>query len=194
VLSQQTRDEVLNCTKADSIALDPHKLLFVPLEAGCLIVRDREKLRRAFSFSAPYFPNDHDPLFLNFMDYGPQLSRSFKAFKIWCSLQVFGIEAFMKAADHMLRIARYMELRIQACSTFELLAPVNLTAVCFRIRNRDDSGNQDVLKHLVRQGTAVLGPVNIRGRLGIRACITNYRTSESDIDLILDRLLELATQ
>ena len=79
VLSPRIKDQLQACSRADSIALDPHKLLFAPLEAGCLLVRDREKLRRAFGFSASYIPDEQDPLFTNFMDYGPQLSRSFKA-------------------------------------------------------------------------------------------------------------------
>jgi aromatic-L-amino-acid decarboxylase len=191
VLSQSKKPELLPCGRADSIALDPHKLLFAPLEAGCLIVRDREKLRRAFGFTASYLTADQDPLLINYMDYGPQLSRSFKAFKIWCSLRAFGVQAFVDAAEHMLELARYLEDRVlQAQGSFELLAPAGLSVVCFRLANLDDTGNRRVLARLVEEGTALLGPVVIGGRFGIRACITNYRTTREDIDLILDRLLQ----
>ncbi len=191
ILSEKVRDRLLPCAKADSIALDPHKLLFAPLEAGCLIVRDREKLARAFRFSASYIAAEQDPLFTNLMDYGPQLSRSFKAFKIWCALQAFGTKAFSDAVEHTLEIARYMGERIQEGKAFELLAPVTLTAVCFRLRNADDAANQRILARLIEEGTALLGPVQIQGRFGLRACIANYRTSTKNIDLILDRLLKL---
>ncbi len=190
VLSDSVRDALLPCGRADSIALDPHKLLFAPLEAGCLIVRNRERLKEAFSFSASYLSAEQDPLFINYMDYGPQLSRSFKAFKVWCSLQVFGVKAFVGVMDQMLHLARYMEKRIQAEKRLELLAPVSLNAVCFRLRGVDDAGNQRVLGQLIDEGTALLGPVRIGDRSGIRACITNYRTGERDIDQVLDRLLQ----
>jgi len=192
ILSEGIRSELLPCGRADSIALDPHKLLFAPLEAGCLVVRDREKLRQAFSFSASYLTADQDPLLMNFMDYGPQLSRSFKAFKIWCSLRVFGVKAFTAAAERMVEIARYLEDRIiRAGGSFELLAPVHLNVVCFRRRNLDDAGNQRILAQLAEEGTALLGPVLLGGRFGIRACITNYRTTREDIDLVLDRLRQM---
>ena len=188
VLSPRIKDQLRACGRADSIALDPHKLLFAPLEAGCVIVRDREKLRKAFGFSASYIPEQEDPLFTNFMDYGPQLSRSFKAFKIWCALQVFGLDAFTGAVEHMLDIARYMGERIQAEAQFELMTQVKLSAVCFRLRNSSETENQRVLNRLIDEGTALLGPVRIAGQFGMRACITNYRTTKEDIDLILDRL------
>ncbi|MBN1532846.1 MAG: pyridoxal-dependent decarboxylase [Spirochaetes bacterium] len=191
-LGRETRDVLLPCGRADSIALDPHKLLFIPLEAGCLLVRRQETLRQAFSFSASYLSADQDPLFVNYMDYGPQLSRSFKAFKVWCSLRAFGVLAFREAVERMVRLARYMERRILEEARLELLAPVPLSAVCFRIRGAGDGENRHVLEDLVREGTALLGPVSINGQFGIRACITNYRTTEADIDLVLERLLSLA--
>lgn len=192
VLSQRIKTELLPCGRADSIAIDPHKLLFAPLEAGCLIVRDRDKLRKAFSYSASYLTAEQDPLLINYMDYGPQLSRSFKAFKIWCALQAFGVDTFKEAIEHMLDIARYLEDRInQAKNSLELLAPVNLNAVCFRLRDSDDAENQHILAKLVEEGTALLGPVFLDGRFGLRACITNYRTTKEDIDLVVDRILQL---
>jgi aromatic-L-amino-acid decarboxylase len=189
VLSDQMKDRLRCCGKADSIALDPHKLLFAPLEAGCLIVRDPEKLRRAFSFSASYIEADDDPLFTNYMDYGVQLSRSFKAFKIWCSLLTFGVKAFSDATDRALDLARYMGRQIDADDAFELLAPVNLTAVCFKLKGID---NKAILARLGEEGTALLGPIDIGGQFGLRACIANYRTQAHDIDLVLERLRALA--
>lgn len=194
VLSDRYRNELLPCGLADSIALDPHKLLFSSLEAGCVIMRDKQKLRDAFRFASSYLPAEEDPLFTDFMDYGPQLSRGFKAFKIWCSLQAFGLKAFVEAIDHTLKITRYMQNQICADQAFELLAPVGLNAVCFRLREAGGEGNKKALAGLVREGTAILGPVRIDGRFGMRACIANYRTQENDIDLILGRLSDLRSQ
>jgi aromatic-L-amino-acid/L-tryptophan decarboxylase len=192
VLCERCREELQPCGLADSIALDPHKMLFAPLEAGCLLVKDRQKLRCAFQFVSSYLTIDEDPLLINYLEYGPELSRSFKAFKIWCSLQAFGLNAFASAIDHTLELAEYMAERIRQDNALELLAPVHLTAVCFRLKDRTDAENQAVLRKLVDEGTALLGPVQIRGRFGLRACIANYRTERSDIDLVLDRIYQLA--
>ena len=192
VVSGRCRAELLPCGRADSIALDPHKMLFAPLEAGCLLVKDRQKLKRAFQFASSYLTIDPDPLLTNFLEYGPELSRSFKAFKIWCSLQAFGVYAFVSAIDQTLDLAQYMADRLQQDSLFELLAPVRLNVVCFGLRDRSDEENQAVLRRLVDEGTALLGPVQIRGQFGLRACIANYRTQHEDIDMVLDRIRRLA--
>jgi aromatic-L-amino-acid decarboxylase len=192
VLSDRLKDELAACGRADSVSLDPHKMLFAPLEAGCVLVKDRQKLRDAFHFASSYLTADPDPLLTNYLEYGPELSRSFKAFKIWCSLQALGWKAFVSAIDHTLDLAQYMAAQIQQDDALELLAPVRLTAVCWRLKNRTDAENQLVLKKLVDEGTALLGPVQLGGRFGLRACIANYRTQRSDIDLVLDRIRRLA--
>jgi aromatic-L-amino-acid decarboxylase len=190
VLTDRMKDRLTCCGRADSITLDPHKLLFAALEAGSLIVQSSDKLRDTFRFSSSYLSVEQDSLMTNFLEYGPQLSRGFKAFKIWCSLQAFGVHAFRSAAQRMLEISEYMAARVRAERALELLAPVHLTAVCFAFRN--GASTHTVLAKLVEEGTAILGPVRINGRSGIRACITNYRTTESDIDFVLDRVLQLA--
>jgi aromatic-L-amino-acid/L-tryptophan decarboxylase len=194
VLSDGMRDSLLSCGQADSLSLDPHKLLFAPLEAGCLLVRDTEKLRRAFAFSAPYIPAERDPLMLDFMDYGPQLSRSFKAFKVWCALRTFGVSAFRSAINNALELADYLSDRIEAEPTLELMTPTTLTAVCFSVRNADLAAHRSIVRTLQREGTAFLGPAELDGRSGIRACVTNYRTTRTDIDRIVSRLRELTTR
>jgi aromatic-L-amino-acid decarboxylase len=190
-LSERVRPRLLPAGAADSLSLDPHKLLFAPLEAGCVLVRDREKLRRAFFMASSYLTVDEDPLLINFLDYGPQLSRNFKAFKIWCALRAFGVKAFAEAVDHTLEIARYMGERIAEAPDLELLAPVTLSAVCFRVRGAD---NARILARIVEEGTALLGPVQLGGLAGIRACVANYRTEREDIDIILTRVRELANE
>jgi aromatic-L-amino-acid/L-tryptophan decarboxylase len=188
VLSKSKRDALLPCGRADSIALDPHKVLSAPLEAGCVIVRKRETLRRSFTIYSPYLNSEEDPLMVNYMDYGPQLSRGFKAFKVWAALQLFGTRAFVEAIEHTLTLAKYWGEKIKAEPSMELLAPVNLTAVCFRFKNLDVNGHKRLLAKLVDDGIALLGPVSLNGKPGIRACITNYRTEKNDIDQIFEWL------
>ncbi|MFE0149077.1 pyridoxal phosphate-dependent decarboxylase family protein [Nonomuraea sp. NPDC059007] len=192
VLSDRSDPALAACARADSIALDPHKLLFAPLEAGCLLVRDRTQLRDAFAFSSSYLTVAEDPLMVDYMDYGPQLSRGFKALKIWSALQAFGIDTFRSVIGRTLDLAQYLAGRIQAEPDLELMAPVPLTAVCVQIKGATEADHTAALATLINEGTALLGPARLNGRHGIRACVTNYRTTHADIDLIVDRLAEMA--
>ncbi|SDM29387.1 pyridoxal phosphate-dependent decarboxylase family protein [Allokutzneria albata] len=191
VLSERKREEFRACSRADSIAVDPHKLLFAPLSAGCLLVRDRAGLTDAYAFSSSYLTVAEDPLMIDYMDYGPQLSRGFTALKIWSALRTFGVAAFRDAVDHMLDLAQYMADLIGAEGQLELMAPVSLTAVCFRIKHVEPAA---ALATLAEEGTALLGPARLGGRDGMRACITNYRTTRDDIEQIVARLTDMAGQ
>jgi aromatic-L-amino-acid/L-tryptophan decarboxylase len=193
-LSERKREAFQACARADSVAVDPHKLLFAPLEAGCLLVRDRTTLTRAFAFHPSVGVVDKDPLMLDYMDYGQQLSRGFRALKLWTALQTFGVDAFRSALDRTLDLARYLAELIEAEPGLELMAPVPLTAVCFRIKDATEADHAAVLTRLAEEGTAFLIPARIDGRPGIRACVTNYRTTHADIDLIVARLSDIARQ
>jgi aromatic-L-amino-acid/L-tryptophan decarboxylase len=180
------------CGNADSLAIDPHKLLAAPLEAGCLLVRDRAALRRAFAFGAPYLGAADDPLLMNYMDEGPQLSRGFKAFKVWCALQAFGTDAFTQAIDRMLDLARAFADRLRAHPRFELLSAVTLNVVCFAIRGATEDETQLVLRRLIDEGTALIGPVRIGDRFGLRLCVNNYRTTMDDVEIVVARINAIA--
>jgi len=124
-------------------------------------VRDRTNQTRAFGFSPSIVTVQDDPLIVNFMDYGSQLSRGFKAFKIWSALQTFGVEAFTSAIDHTLDLAQYMAELIEAQPDLELLAPVPLTAVCFQIKDASETDHAAALAQLNGEGTAFLNPVHL---------------------------------
>lgn len=188
LLCEEMREDMGGAARADSISLDPHKLLFAPLEAGCLLVRDGAKLRAAYAFDASYLTVAEDPLMTDYMDYGPQLSRNFKALKIWSALQVFGVDSFRAATRRTLHLAQQLAQGIKATAGLTLLAPVNLTAVCFVVDGASEAEQTALIKTLADENTALLGPVLVNGRHGIRACITNHRTTAEDIDLILTRL------
>ncbi|WNV88916.1 aminotransferase class V-fold PLP-dependent enzyme [Umezawaea sp. Da 62-37] len=190
LLNEEKRELLAGCARADSITLDPHKLLFAPLEVGCLLVRDGARLRSAFAFSSSYLTVAADPLMTDYMDHGPQLSRDFKALKVWAALRMFGVDAFRDATARTLELARYLGRRIEAEPGLELLAPIELTAVCFGFRGVAD--HTDALATLAAEGTALLGPAAVAGRSVMRACVTNYRTTRADVDLLVDRLRDLA--
>jgi aromatic-L-amino-acid decarboxylase len=189
VLSQRFREPMSEIGLADSVSLDPHKFLFTSFEAGCVIVKDASSLRHAFNFSPSYLAMEKDPDFIHFADYGPQLSRSFKALKVWWSLRRFGGKTYAEVIERMADLAAYMGKIAEERPELELLAPVVFNCVCFRLKHLDDRGNQKALKRLLENGTAFLGPASVRGRSGIRACFMNLRTSEEDIDLIMNELV-----
>ena len=177
---------------ADSVSLDPHKFLFCAFEAGCVLVRDRQRLRHAFSASPSYLTMSEDPDFIDFANQGPQLSRAFKALKVWWSLKHFGADAYGRVIERMHDLAGYLGRRIEAQPAFELLAPVTFNCVCFRLRALDEAGNRRTLQALLDSGAAFLGPASVKGRTGLRACFMNLRTTEADVDPILDRLVALS--
>lgn len=194
ILSDRLRPRLLPAGRAHSMSLDPHKLLFSPLEAGCVLVRNAEDLRATFSFVPSYLSMFSDPDLVNYAEYGPQLSRGFKALKVWWSLRAFGQRAYSNAIDRLLDLALYMGERADAEPELELMAPVGLTAVCVRCRGLDDDQNERVLARLVSSGTAFLGRAQVKGRFCLRTCFMNLRTRPEDVDLILDEILRLARE
>jgi aromatic-L-amino-acid decarboxylase len=192
VLSERMAPRLREVGRADSLALDPHKLLFNSLEAGCVLFRDGANARHSFAFASSYLAKPEDPDLIDFKDYGPELSRSFKALKVWWALRAFGRRAYAEAIDGLLDLAQHMAAGIEAAPELELVAPVTLTAVCFRARGLDDAGQARLLHSLVESGTALLGPARVEGRLCLRACMTNLRTREGDVDRVVDALASTA--
>lgn len=192
VLSERFREPMSAIGLADSVSLDPHKFLFTSFEAGCLLVRDATRLHHAFNFAPSYLAVDADPDFVNFADYGPQLSRGFKALKVWWSLRHFGGHVYAEVINRMHDLARLMGNIAERRPELELLAPVVFNCVCFRVRGLNDQENNLVLKRLTDSGAAFLGPANVKGRFGLRACFLNLRTREADVTLIMDEVLHIA--
>ncbi|MYW92590.1 aminotransferase class V-fold PLP-dependent enzyme [Amycolatopsis rubida] len=194
VLADSTRDALLPLSRADSVTLDPHKLLFAPLEAGALLVKDMAKLRAAFAFSSSssYLTAIDDAHLLDYMDHGPQLSRSFKALKVWAALRTFGVGTFRSVTERCLTLANRLGAHIAAAPGLELMNPVTLTAVCVRMPGRTAEAHAELLTRLHEEGTAMLGPAKVNGQPCVRACVTNHRTTEADIDLLANRLTALA--
>jgi len=194
VLSERIAPLLEGVDAADSIALDPHKLLFNSVEAGCVLLRDREQARRSFGQESSYIARDADPDLIDFVDYGPQLSRSIKAFKVWWAIRAFGRSAYVRTLDRLLSLAKDMGDRIEAHESLELLAPVTFTAVCFRHRQLDEAGNAELLRAVLDSGVAYLGPARVAGVLGLRACFTNLRTTDQDVETVLEAVARLGAE
>jgi glutamate/tyrosine decarboxylase-like PLP-dependent enzyme len=184
--------------QADSVALDLHKWLHVPFEAGCVLVRDRHKQRATFSLTPEYLK--HAPRGLAggadwFSDYGLQLSRSFRALKVWLSFKEHGLDKFGRLIEqNILQAARLAKL-VGAATELELMAPVALNIVCFRFRGAGGTQaqlnalNEELLIRLHEGGVVAPSYTTLDGSYCLRAAIVNHRTRTADLALLVDEVL-----
>ena len=194
VLAGRIAPCLVGIERADSVALDPHKLLFNSVEAGCVLFRDRDQARRSFGQTSTYIARDPDPDLIDFVDYGPQLSRSIKAFKVWWAIRAFGRGAYARTIDRLLDLAQALGRGVEAHPSLELLAPVTFTAVCFRHRRLDDAGQDALVRAVLESGTAYLGPARVHGTAGLRACFTNLRTGGRDVERVIETVAALGDE
>jgi len=180
--------------RADSLAIDPHKWLSVPVECGCALVRDGRLLRETFSLVPPYIRQSGsagDVYGLPwFSEYGFQQTRGFRALKVWMTMQQFGISGFREAVEENIALAGYLAGRVRDSADLALMAPPSLSVVCFRYEGgRDEEAtaalNRTLLERLQLGGEAFLTSTELRGRYTLRACIVNYRSRREDIDRML---------
>jgi glutamate/tyrosine decarboxylase-like PLP-dependent enzyme len=182
---------------ADSISLDPHKWLYQPLDCGCLLYRDRAAAQAAFAHSGDYARSLYeDPIQgFAFFEESLELSRRFRALKIWLSLRYHGLNAFRAAIAADLQHARELAALIDAEPRLERLAPVELSAVCFRYRAADaDKLNAAILRRAIQRGRVYLSNATIRGNFALRACFMNHRTISEDVRAIVEEVLAAAEE
>jgi glutamate/tyrosine decarboxylase-like PLP-dependent enzyme len=203
VLAESAKNLFAGMERADSIALDPHKWLYLPVDVGCVIYRDPEIARAAFTHEAEYtriIGEEADEAFA-FWDYGPELSRRFRALKVWMLLKGVGLDSLSAAIESNLACARYLESMVRACDDFEMVAPVELSIFCFRhvpvqLRSQSpqaiDAFNERLLVALQRDGSSYLSNATLGGRFALRGCVLNYRTTLRDMEILLDDLRRLA--
>jgi glutamate/tyrosine decarboxylase-like PLP-dependent enzyme len=188
--------------QADSLSLDPHKWLYQPLDCGCLLYRDAEAARRAFSHTGDYAKSlVNDPVEgFAFFEETIELSRRFRALKLWLSLRYHGLANFREAIRNDLAHAQLLAGHITKQPELELLAPVPLSAVCFRYRSRgdvdfnSDALNQEILQRVVRRGKVFLSNATIHGRFALRACIVNHRTTPDDIAQVVSEVIAVGRE
>ena len=198
-------DTMRALSEADSVAVDPHKWLYAPLEAGCALVRRPADLRHAFSYHPSYYHFDHEVT--NYFDYGPQNSRGFRALKVWLALRQVGSSGYFSMIGDDIRLARHLYALVEEHPDFEAMTQ-RLSITTFRYVPRDlrptlHTGeteaylhglNQELLTRLERSGEAFLSNATIDGRFALRACIVNFRTSEADIEALPPLLSRLGRE
>ncbi|HEY7356672.1 MAG TPA: aminotransferase class V-fold PLP-dependent enzyme [Ktedonobacterales bacterium] len=187
---------------ADSLALDPHKWLSIPVEAGLVLVRDGQAMRDTFSLVPEYLRLEGDARGVNglpwFSEYGFQQTRGFRALKVWMSLKYYGLAGYARAIEHDIQLARYLASRVAASPDLELAAPQSLSIVCFRCAPAHLRGDNERLNVLNRRllervqlgGKAFLAGTTLGDRFVLRACVVNYRATRADIDALVEAVLE----
>jgi len=184
--------------RADSVAFDFHKWGQVPYDAGFILVREARLHQSVFASPAAYLRREARGMAAGSpwpCDFGPDLSRGFRALKTWFTLKVHGAEALGRAISGTCALARYLEQRIAASPQLELLAPVALNIVCFRYRCADaDRVNANIVVALQESGLVAPSSTTINGRFAIRAAIVNHRTNAGDIDTLIEAAIAFGTR
>jgi glutamate/tyrosine decarboxylase-like PLP-dependent enzyme len=186
VLTERGRAVLGGLERADSLVLDPHKWLFQPYEIGCVLVREPELLERTFALSGVYL-RDTMGGEVNFRDRSVQLTRGGRALKLWLSIRTFGLAAFRDAIDHGITLAEHAEALLRERPGWEVVTPAQLAVVCFR-RDGDDELQTRLSAAMVADGFAAPSTTEVGGRVALRLCTINPRTTFNDIEETIWRL------
>jgi aromatic-L-amino-acid decarboxylase len=166
--------------RAHSVVVNPHKWLYVSIDCSVLYTRYPEILRRASSLSAEYLRTTEDDHAVNYMDYGVQLGRRFRALKLWYVFRYYGRQGIIAMLRESLRLAQMLRVLVEEDPDFELSAPVPLSLVCFRHRG-DNSFNERLLAEINATGYAFLSHTVLNGQFVLRFAIGNFQTTEQDV-------------
>lgn len=202
MLDPNSRPLFKGIERADSIALDPHKWLSVPVECGCVLVRDGALLRDAFSLVPAYVRTEPGKGIGNlpwFAEYGMQQTRGFRALKLWVTLAGSGTTGLANQIARQIALARYLERKVESSPAFELRSRGPLSVVCFRYVPPEIAGDEDaldalnkqIMEHMQAAGDAFVTSATLAGRFVLRACILHYDTVEQDVDAMLQAVRSL---
>ena len=205
VLADNVREQLSGMERADSIALDLHKWMHIPFEAGCVLVRDPTAHRDSFSLIPEYLQRDADAGGLAsgklwFSDYGLQLTRQFRALKVWMSIKEHGLERFGRMMARNVEQAHYLGELVDAAAELELTAPIGLDIVCFRINpggmdtDALNALNQSVLINLQESGIAAPSYTTLNGVYCLRVAISNHRSRMEDFDLLVQEVIRIGKE
>jgi glutamate/tyrosine decarboxylase-like PLP-dependent enzyme len=194
-LSAMHRHLVAGMERADSVALDLHKWLQIPFEAGCAIVRDRNLHRGTFALTPEYLEHTERGLAsgpLWFSEYGIQLSRGFRALKVWLSFKEHGVDRYGRLIDQTIEHAHHLAALVKATPELELMAPVVVNIVCFRYNPGGldtealNTLNEELLIRLHESGVAAPSYTTLNGQYCLRAALSNHRTQTDDLRVAVE--------
>lgn len=199
VLAENVKSQLTGMERADSVALDLHKWMHIPFEAGCVIIRSESAHRTTFSLTPEYLAHESRGLPAGhwFSDYGLQLSRQFRALKVWMSVKEHGLDRFGRMIARNVEQAHYFGQLVESDPMLELMAPIGMDIVCFRFNpgNLDDVAlnalNKEILMQLQEQGIAAPSYTTLNGRYCLRIAIANHRSQQEDFDLLAREVIRL---
>ncbi|MCB0283174.1 MAG: aminotransferase class V-fold PLP-dependent enzyme [Calditrichae bacterium] len=203
ILSQKMKSQLAAMERADSVALDLHKWMHIPFEAGCVLVRHGDDHRTTFSLTPEYLAHEVRGLpggKLWFSDYGLQLSRNFRALKVWMSIKEHGLDRYGRMIDRNIDQAHYFAGLVEKDPEMELTAPVGLDIVCFRYNpgGKDEGAlnalNKEILLQLHEQGIAVPSYTTLAGRYCLRIAIANHRSRQEDFDVLAAEVVRIGRE
>jgi aromatic-L-amino-acid/L-tryptophan decarboxylase len=201
----QAHDHLRSLTLADSVAVDPHKWLYAPLEAGCALVRDPEMLRATFAYHPPYY--HFDERVRNYVDYGPQNSRGFRALKVWLALKQVGAAGYRSMIAEDIRLSQAMAHAVSRHAELQLMTQ-ELSIITFRYVPRDlraklresevelhlDALNRELVDRLQRGGETFISNAVVGGHYALRACVVNFHTSQTDVEAVPDIVVRIGRE
>lgn len=193
-LAPSARHLFAGIEQADSVALDPHKWLYLPVGCGSVLYKAPAAARAAFSYDADYTRTiglELDEAFA-FWDYGPELSRPFRALDLWLLIQYVGTRRLSEAIEGNIACAKHLERLVRESDDFEMLAPVELSIFCFRYKAATDTQHEQILVEVQRGGSSYLSNARVDGKFALRGCVINYRTTERDMEVLLDDVRKAA--
>ena len=202
-MSADASPELRGLSEADSVAVDPHKWLYAPLEAGCALVRDPEKLRQAFAYHPPYYLFGVEAI--NYLDYGPQNSRGFRALKVWLALQQVGRKGYEQMLMDDIQLAKRLYELVAGQPELEAFTQ-SLSITTFRyvpddLKQADEKTeeylnqlNTELLTRLQNSGEAYISNAVIDGKFALRACIVNFRTTLVDIEALPEIVIRIGRE
>jgi aromatic-L-amino-acid/L-tryptophan decarboxylase len=204
ILTAQYAKELSALARADSLALDPHKWLYVPVEAGLVLVRNAQHMRATFSLVPPYLQTDGKVEGVGglpwFSEYGYQQTRGFRALKVWMALRYHGLDGYKNLIKHDIMLATRLVESLRAAADFEVFEPQSLSIICFRytpLNLRGDrvamnAANRAILEKVQLAGRIFLSSTIIEGEFWLRACIVNPGSTVQDVDTILGVIRDAA--
>jgi glutamate/tyrosine decarboxylase-like PLP-dependent enzyme len=203
MISDVVRPQLKGLERADSVALDLHKWLHMPFEAGCVLVKDKESHKRTFSLIPEYLAKNTRGLASGedwFSEYGLQLSRRFRALKVWMSLKEHGTKRFGRMIDKNVAQAHYLGQLIKNHGHLELVAPIGLDIVCFRYNpggkslHELNALNKEIKLQLEERAIALPGYTTLNGLYCIRIAISNHRTTNEDFDDLVHDVIAIGRE
>lgn len=201
-LSEKYKHLVKGMERADSVAFDLHKWMYIPYDAGCVLLRNKDQHYKTFSLQAEYLKHEKRGLAAGdtwFSDYGIELSRGFKALKVWMSLKEHGYKKFGRMVTQNIEQVQYLKTLVLANPALQLTAPAPLNILCFRyIGNQKNEEklnllNNELLLRLHESGVALPTYTTLHGKYSLRVANTNHRTISSDFNILIDKVLELGS-